>query len=82
MLDKFTIYDFWRRQVQFPGKALPPLTENETFSSLGQQCISSQQRHRAQRAGKARPGDIVNIEGWLVDVTKPGGWEMRTGITG
>ena len=81
MLDKFTIYDFWRRQVQISWKGPAPMTETETFSSLGNMHLIPSNDTVRSALGKARPGDIVNLEGWFVDVTKPGGWEMRTGIT-
>lgn len=73
-IDQRDRYYFWR------AKALPiPVREIETHSA--NMHLIPADAEVARRLKRIRAGDLVTLDGWLVEADRPDGWRWRSSLT-
>ena len=79
VLDKFSISQS-ARWYEFSWSGPAAIAPSEVGDSCGNMHLIPGDAAVRAALGRARAGDVANMEGWLVNVTKPGGWEWSTGM--
>ena len=68
---------WYRTRYDLPG----PITDQQLISSSSNMHMIPARPEIARRLKKLRKGDIVELEGFLVDVDHPSGWNWRTSLS-
>ena len=58
----------------------PPVPEAELFTSLSNNHVIAATAEVERSLGRMRPGQVVELQGELVDIDTPGGWHWRTSL--
>lgn len=58
----------------------PPVPEAELFSSLSNNHVIAATAEVERSLARMRPGQVVELEGELVDIDAPDGWHWRTSL--